>query len=100
MGAQGVLAPSSLNRHDDDYEDDGPDHDYEEDDYHEGYFEEADHWQEGGKGERQEDGCSHEEEGGWHLRPEEAQRRVGGYLRCQDAPPHRGHKEDLGVHQE
>ena len=54
----------------------------------------------GCEGERQENGRGHEEEGRGHFRSEEAQRRVGESLRCEDCASHRGYEEDLGVHQE
>ena len=49
--------------------------------------------QEGREGEWQEDGGGHEEGGEGHFRPEEAQRRVGGYLRQEGHAPHGGDEE-------
>merc|ERR1711924_19314 len=37
---------------------------------------------------------------GGHLRPEEAQRCVGGYLRREDPAAYGSDEEDLGLHQE
>merc|ERR1719301_298226 len=102
LKAQRVRAFSSLYRNDDD--DDGCPEDDEDDD-HEGHPQdhqgrEAHEGQGCSVREREEERCGHEEEGRAHLRPEAAQRCVGGYLRCEEAPAHRGHEEDLGLHQE
>ena len=51
----------------------------------------------GEEGRWQEECACHEEEGRRHLRPEEAQRCVGGHLRGQDHAAYRGDEEGQSI---